>query len=182
MGYNLHITRQPNEGWRAWTSANAPADFAQRIAEAERDGDYDTVFDLEKELELLLAPKKISDRLVIGEEEWVAAVESIPGIRIAHRNPSFTNPRTGDVITIRNSEKSVEVLDASGNWHMGIHFSKGRVTLSGVAWEAGNPIGEAASQLAAKLDAKIIGDEGEHYPLVPGSAGHTKDDLDVSSP
>jgi len=169
MGYDFHIARQPEEGWEDWRLANSPADLLQRLSNAEAEGDDDLVFQLQEQVENLLWLKKQAAGLLISEQEWIAAVESTPGARIAMKNPSWTNPKTGEVLSVINSENNVEVADQSGNWRMGIRFMQGRISFSGRAWEPADPIAIVACQLAARLGARIIGDEGESYPLVPGS-------------
>lgn len=170
MGSSLHITREPEEGWSAWAATNAPPDLRAQLERARESEDYDTLFDLEEKLESVLFPRKQALGLLITETDWIAAVEATPGVRIANRNPSWTNPRTGDVVSMLHSEHSVEVQKETGEWHLDIHFtSSGRILFSPAAWEAGNPVAIAACKLASKLQARIVGEEGDCYPLIPGA-------------
>lgn len=170
MGSSLHITREPEEGWSAWEAANAPPDLRAKLERAQETKDYDILFDLKDELESILLPRKLALGLLVTETDWIAAVEATPGVRIANRNPSWTNPRTGDVVSMLHSEKSLEVLYENGEWRLDIHFTKrGQILFSPAAWEAGNPVAIAACKLASALQARIVGEEGDRFPLVPGS-------------
>src|SRR5438309_2657802 len=98
-------------------------------------------------------------------QEWQSAVQTTEGVRLNPSGSSATNPRTGEVISIGGGEGDSQ-LRVEGEW-----LSCFRWRPSGsVVFKAGNrftdpssPVRQAARELARKLGAKGVGDEGEEY-------------------
>jgi hypothetical protein len=171
MGYDFHIERRPPEGWDAWIEAHTPAKLERQIEAAEKAGKDDLAFDLNEKLQAQLEKEKLALGLSISERDWRTAVGKTTGARMATKRPEYKNPRTGDVISLKFNPNDVEVCDKDGQWHTSILFRRGAGTFSGRAWEPGHPVGLVACQLAQHLKAMVVGDEGEVYPLTPGSHG-----------
>ncbi len=73
------------------------------------------------------------------------------------------------VLSFKHRPEDVEVHTETGEWRVAITFRRGTATFSGRAWEPEHPVAIAACRLAQATHAQIVGDEGEKYPLQPGS-------------
>lgn len=105
-------------------------------------------------------------------EEWVAAVKSCSGARLATAGSEMLNPKSGEVISMPCKPGDVEVLfrqkgffgfGSKAHWRAAIRFSRGRGVFNATdAVEApGNPVRVVAACLARALGAIIVGEEGE---------------------
>jgi hypothetical protein len=165
----LYIERRPTEGWKLWTQAHTPPKLGNQIQMAAKAGKENLLLELEEKLELLLEREKSATGLAIKVDEWRAAVSKFSGARLATQRAETTNPKTGDVLTVKLNPNDVEVLCDDRQWQPGILFSRGRASFSVRAWLPRHPVGAAACHLAHQLKAFIVDYEGGVYPLQPGS-------------
>ncbi len=105
-------------------------------------------------------------------EEWCAAVGEISGVRLfADGAHTFTNPATGEVISLGARKGDAEVLFAdSREWHSVFRW-RGDSAVFAARFDPGDashPAWAAAVALASRLGAVIRGDEGEIYDLQTG--------------
>lgn len=111
----------------------------------------------------------------ISLDDWRAVILSIEGIKVDNSDFEAVNPKTGEVISIGASKGgNVAVLfESKGflgigkkqSWARSIVFENGKGSFNASAdiESTKNPVHCAAASIAAKLSAKIIGDEGEEY-------------------
>jgi hypothetical protein len=170
MGYDLHIERQPPGGWKKWNAEHTPVALQQKLSATEDD---ELQFKISEQIRATLAREKAAVGLLITTAEWIKAVQETPGIRLATKDANLKTS-TGDVLSFKHRPEDVEVLAQDGDWRMAILFRRGTATFSGRAWEPGHPVAIAACRLAKATHAKIVGDEGEEYPLLPGAEGARK--------
>jgi hypothetical protein len=106
-------------------------------------------------------------RLAIAVSEWRAAVERTNGARIAEGDHQTTNPRTGEVIVLRNTGGDAEVyFPADAAWRRVFRWSRsGRVSFKATPdfEESASDLRRVAIDLAGRLGALLVGDEGEIY-------------------
>jgi hypothetical protein len=98
--------------------------------------------------------------------EWKAAVENQENIRLTSDDVVATNPATGEVIRIPNSDGDAEVFfPEESKWYRVYRWRKGRITFKGLpSFDNPNDTLRQATRLLAKsLEARIVGDEGEFY-------------------
>ena len=106
--------------------------------------------------------------------EWQDAISSIDGVKIDNSDIEAKNPNTGELITISANEGDVLVLFKSKgflglfnkfSWEHAISFSNGRASFKATEDidSIDNPVHKAVAKISAKLNAQIIGDEGEIY-------------------
>ena len=96
--------------------------------------------------------------------EWTAAVDQTTEVRLDTRGCSATNPKTGEVVSIAGSDGDAEV-SIEGTWYPCFHWSDGSVSFraSSDFHEPYTPLRRIAQELARRLKAKVVGDEGEEY-------------------
>jgi len=97
-------------------------------------------------------------------EAWKKAVDTIEGARYVEAESLVTNPFSGEKILVKGNEGDIEI-STSSSFSVGISFRRGRATFSNRE-EFDDPLNSirlALAKLAAILDAKVIGDEGEIY-------------------
>lgn len=96
-------------------------------------------------------------------DEWQAAVEMHPLLRIGSADSAASNQKTGEVIVVRSVEGDASI-ELDGRWISVFRWRKGRVTFSARAIEsAGDPVSKVAFELAKSLSAVVRGEEGETY-------------------
>jgi hypothetical protein len=103
--------------------------------------------------------------LPITLEEWLEAVEATPGIRLADGPLQLRNPMTGEIITVQNAGGDVEVY-FQDEWVRVFFWTPAGLASFRATAETEHPDSEirrAARALAKKLDADVVGDEGETY-------------------
>lgn len=103
----------------------------------------------------------------IGLDEWKQAVEATDGIRLATDNMSFQNPRTGQTIGFEGGPGDVEMhFPDSEEWLPCIRFAHGRGSFKATKEfdEDTSSFRQIVRAVSAKLDAHLVGDEGEVYP------------------
>ncbi|HCE3715988.1 hypothetical protein [Vibrio parahaemolyticus] len=111
---------------------------------------------------------------VIALEEWVTAIDSIDGLRIASGNSEILNSSTGEEIAIQGNPGDVSIryvtkgflgLGERVSWEKAIYFNSGRAQFKFVEGieQPHHPVHIAVVQIAKKLGASIVGDEGEVY-------------------
>lgn len=106
--------------------------------------------------------------LPIALSEWRAAVESTDGVRLdAAATHTFTNPKTGAVLSIGASDGDTEVLFPDGAWHAVFRWC-GESAVYSARFETSHPVWRAAVALATRLGARIRGDEGQAYDFQTG--------------
>jgi hypothetical protein len=108
-------------------------------------------------------------------EEWCAAVVATKRVRLfAAQAHTATNPKTGEIISVRANVGDLEVYFADDNcWHAAIYWHEGSAAIPARRFQPGdtsNPVWVAAVDLASYLGAVIRGDEGEVYDLQTGNA------------
>jgi hypothetical protein len=105
--------------------------------------------------------------LPIALSEWQAAVRQTPNVRMAEGDFELTNPKTGEIIRLRNDGGDAEVFfPANAAWLRVFRWSPdGRVSFNarGDFDLPTSPIRRLAAELARVLGGSLIGDEGEKY-------------------
>jgi hypothetical protein len=97
--------------------------------------------------------------------EWKAAVDATENVRLDRTDASVKNPKTGDVISIAGVDGDAHV-NVGGSWHPCFRWhSVGSVAFRDPAGftELEDPILRIAKELALRLNARLVGDEGEEY-------------------
>ena len=106
-------------------------------------------------------------RLPIALKEWQNAVGATDGVRMAQGDSHVVNPRTGEIVTSPNSGGDAEMLfAANGEWVRVFHWHPpGRASFRATAAfdDENSDISRIARELAARLSAVLIGDDGEIY-------------------
>jgi hypothetical protein len=102
---------------------------------------------------------------IIENAEWVSAIESTEGVRLASGDHVMVNPDTGEEIRIRGRVGDAEVEMADGEWERAFGWFEGRAAFRYTEdlSDPGHPVRKRAAALAASLGAAIVGDEGEEY-------------------
>ena len=107
-------------------------------------------------------------------DEWIEAVGSTPLIRIITTDDgAAVNPKTKEKIKISMGDGGAEVFDEEADqWFHAItwHGNKASFASRGVSFGLSghyDPIWESIKLLARKLNASIVGEEGEEFPLEP---------------
>jgi hypothetical protein len=104
----------------------------------------------------------------ISLPEWQAAVGETEGVRLATKPARITNPKTGEVISIPNNGGDTEVyFSADDTWQRLFSWSFAGTVCWRYTADFDRPDSEirtVARRLARKLNAVIVGDEGEIYP------------------
>ena len=108
----------------------------------------------------------------IALSEWFAAVEKVEGVRLfAAAAHTITNPKTGEVISIRAREGDAEVFfPEKDEWHSVFRW-RGESAVFAATFdptETSHPVWRAAVKLANHLGAELRGDGGELYDLETG--------------
>ncbi|MEO1201446.1 MAG: hypothetical protein AAFX10_01980 [Pseudomonadota bacterium] len=107
-------------------------------------------------------------------EEWLSALESVDDVRQRFTDTVAINPETGEEIRIARNDGDAEVLFREGGflglgrreeWHLVFSFFNERVSFKAAQdiESPRNPVRRVAAQLAAALNATVVGDEGETY-------------------
>jgi len=105
---------------------------------------------------------------VISLREWQAAVAATRGVRLRSGNVSITNPKTGEVISIPNSDADAELFLAERDrWVPAFRWcpSTGEIVFA-LTHEFSKPdsaLAKTARQLALHLGAQLIGERREIY-------------------
>ena len=96
--------------------------------------------------------------------EWETAVQSTQGMRLDASGASATNPKTGQVIKVRGKKGDAQVF-VGERWLPVFRWNNGEVSFrAGPDFDKlDNPIWQIARELAKKLNAQVVGDEGEEY-------------------
>jgi hypothetical protein len=105
----------------------------------------------------------------IALSEWRAVVERTEGIRMAEGDYQITNPKTGELIRIRNRGGDAEVFfSREATWRRVFRWSEGHISFAAPR-DFDLPtcfIRRLAADLARALDARLVGEEGETYDSV----------------
>lgn len=111
------------------------------------------------EIHLIRKPQGISI------EEWLQTVATVPELRIANTPATASNPLTDATILVPATLGAVEVLTIQGDWVPAFQFVRDQISFKATdsIESAADSVHVAASTLAKKLGAQIIGDEGEAY-------------------
>jgi hypothetical protein len=100
----------------------------------------------------------------ISIEEWRAAVEKTEGVRLAKGPLTAVNPVTGEPVSIGNSGGDAEVfLPDANEWFRVFRWSPRGVHFAARSSFADMPFCGIVLELAHRLGASVIGDEGEKY-------------------
>jgi len=106
-------------------------------------------------------------RSPIELSEWRAVVARTDGVRLVEGNFQATNPRTYEIITLRNDGGDAEIFSATdARWQPGFSWSRsGRISFPAPRdfEEPTSAVRRLALELARDLDARLVGDEGEVY-------------------
>jgi hypothetical protein len=105
--------------------------------------------------------------LPIALSEWRTAVQQTQNVRIAEGDFEISNPKTDEIITLRNAGGDAEVFfSAKAEWLRVFRCSpSGRISFRAPR-DFDLPtsdIRRLAAKLARALGASLIGDEGEIY-------------------
>ncbi len=110
----------------------------------------------------------------ISLDEWLEALQSVPNVREKVGDTVAVNPRTGEEIRIGPNDGDAEALIVRGGffgigrreeWITAFRFFEGKASFKATS-DLDSPKSSlriAAAQLAAALNATIVGDEGEEY-------------------
>lgn len=101
----------------------------------------------------------------ITVEEWLKAVETTDGVKIDESDSVATNPITGEKICVPSLPHTVALwLPEQEEWFKVFWFRQGRISFKADDWDnTSSPVRDTAVKLAQKLNAEIIGDNGEKY-------------------
>ena len=106
--------------------------------------------------------------LPIAYHEWVEAVEEAPGVRLRQGGFSRRDPRSGASLKMDSRSGDAEVYDPQREqWDsMLLWTASGRACLhpSPSFNEEDDPLRQVVRELAKRLQAKVVGDQGEEYP------------------
>jgi len=97
---------------------------------------------------------------------WCDAVDAADGVRLSTEDVVARNPATGEEIRIGRRDGDAQVYFADDDaWIPCLHYSQGRISFRPGADfdDANSPLRRALTIIAANLDAKLVGDEGEAY-------------------
>jgi hypothetical protein len=102
----------------------------------------------------------------IALSEWRAVVERTDGVRMVEGDHEITNPKTGELIRIRNPGGDAEVFFShEAAWRRVFRWSEGHISFAAPR-DFNLPtcfLRGLAAELARALDARLVGDEGETY-------------------
>jgi len=105
--------------------------------------------------------------VAIAIEKWIDAIDSTEGVRLSQGDVNIPNPRTGEIIAIPANTGDAEVFyEAQNAWLPTFRWSEsGRASFKPKADfdTLDSQQRRIASELARKLDATMVGDEGELY-------------------
>lgn len=99
-------------------------------------------------------------------DEWLKVVETVSDLRIDDSDTIGINPATGEKIRISNPVKKNAALwfPKLEEWIKVFFFLKGRILIKPNDWDnSDSPLRDKSFELARKLNAKIVGDNGEIY-------------------
>lgn len=101
----------------------------------------------------------------ISPEEWLNAVAENDGLKIDESDSVAINPLTGDEIRVPGLPATAALwFSDTGEWKKIFQFRRGKVSFSAADWDdPRSPLQKTAFELARKLNARIVGDEGEIY-------------------
>jgi hypothetical protein len=102
----------------------------------------------------------------ITVDEWLSAVDTIENLRIDESDTVGVNPKTGAEIRIPGRTKKEVALwfPESEEWIKVFFFWRGKILLKPNDWDnPKSPVRNKAFELARKLNAEIVGDNGEIY-------------------
>lgn len=89
-------------------------------------------------------------------------MQAQPHLRYEPVDSRATNPKTGEVITVSAREGDV-AMELNGRWVNIFRWRNGRVVFEAPIQNPKDPVSMAAFAVAAKLGAKVCGEEGETY-------------------
>lgn len=98
-------------------------------------------------------------------EELLIVVKEIKDTKIIESDTVGINPKTKEEIRILGSKKGIALwFSELEEWIKVFHFARGRIVFKANGWDdPKSPVRSKAFELARKLNAEIIGDEGEIY-------------------
>lgn len=101
----------------------------------------------------------------IGLEEWSAVVAATAGLRLMTQGASIRNPRTRETIHFPHNPGDVEVfVEEEGEWVPGLQYGGNRISFRAPKdFKSDTPFRRLIFDLAARLGAQVVGDEGEVY-------------------
>jgi hypothetical protein len=105
--------------------------------------------------------------LPIALSEWRTAVQQTQNVRMAEGDLEITNPKTGEMIRLRNAGGDVEAFfPATAEWLRVFRWSPSGQISFAAPRDFELPTSDVrclAAELAHALGASLIGDEGEIY-------------------
>jgi hypothetical protein len=110
-------------------------------------------------------------------EEWIDAINITDGVRLNEDDFVAVNPSTNEEIRISSGRGSAEIyINSANNWQRVYRYHEHRISFNATEeWaQAESDIRNYTFKLAAKLEAKICGDEGEEYSKNKGSTLQSK--------
>lgn len=98
-------------------------------------------------------------------EEWLNAVKEIDGVKIDESDSVGINPKTKEVIKISGSAETASLWFPNlEQWIKVFRFRRGKTSFKAIDWDdLSLPLRSKAFELARKLNAEILGDNGEKY-------------------
>ena len=169
MGYDFHIQRIPDGGWDIWYEKMTPPELTRELSVAESSRDQERIRAVESRIQVSLESSKQRHGLVISLQEWREAVEATPRLRLSTSDTVIVNEKTGAKLSIKAQPDDVAFLDDDGQWYNTILFRPSSAVFSSNCWRPDDSLAAAVCQLARRLRANIVGDDGEEYPLEPGA-------------
>lgn len=108
-----------------------------------------------------------ADTARIALEEWVAAVERIPGVRLADGDYTVRLPETGQTFVLRNNGGDAELHFAHvGEWRRVFRWDEESVQFVGTEEFGADPacqLRSVARALATELGAVVRGEDGRIF-------------------
>ena len=96
--------------------------------------------------------------------EWIAAVEDADHFRVASGDLEVENPRSHERLVIPNTGGDVEVLLSPNEWVRALSWSaRGVISFRAELLSSHRSLVRPLFALAQKLEARVVGDEGESY-------------------
>jgi hypothetical protein len=100
----------------------------------------------------------------IALEDWMSAVNSVDGVRLAEGDYSVRLPETGQVFVLRNNGGDAELhVPHTGEWRRVFRWEEGNIKFVGTEEFINDPmcrVRTVARTLAAALGAVMCGEDG----------------------
>ena len=114
-------------------------------------------------------PQEISlesrDDTAISPDAWKQVVSDHPHLRLCEAAPSFTNPVTGEVISMGFHENDAEVYE-DGGWQYALGWLEGTIRFNErTIRDSDSPMRQIVTDIVSALNADLVSDEGDVVDL-----------------